>query len=70
MKYEVLKLTNQPIFSTNQDEGRIGFEQFGVPNSGSGDKMSFRLGNLLMNNVCFAVCFLCSNALISVNEGP
>ena len=50
MKYEILKLINQPIFSTIQDEGRIGFEQFGVPNSGSGDKISFRLGNLLMNN--------------------
>ena len=50
MKYEILKLINQPIFSTIQDEGRIGFEQFGVPNSGSGDKMSFRLGNLLMSN--------------------
>ena len=50
MKYEILKLINQPIFSTIQDEGRVGFEQFGVPNSGSGDKISFRLGNLLMNN--------------------
>ena len=50
MKYEVLKLTNQPIFSTVQDEGRIGYEQYGVPNSGAGDKVSYRLGNLLLGN--------------------
>ena len=50
MKYEVLKLTNQPIFSTIQDEGRIGYEQYGVPNSGAGDKISYRLGNLLLGN--------------------
>ena len=50
MKYEVLKLTNQPIFSTIQDEGRVGYEQYGVPNSGAGDKVSYRLGNLLLGN--------------------
>ena len=50
MKYEVLKLTNQPIFSTIQDEGRVGYEQYGVPNSGAGDKVCYRLGNLLLGN--------------------
>lgn len=50
MKYEVFKITNQPTFSSIQDEGRNSFEQFGVPNSGSGDKLSYRIGNLLLEN--------------------
>ena len=51
MKYEILKVNNQPIFSSIQDEGRYRFEQFGVPNSGAGDKLSYRIGNLLLGNV-------------------
>jgi len=51
MKYEIFKIINQPTFSSIQDEGRNAFEQFGVPNSGSGDKLSYRIGNLLLENI-------------------
>ena len=51
MKYEIIKVNNHPIFSSIQDEGRYAFEQFGVPNSGAGDKLSYRIGNLLLGNV-------------------
>ena len=47
MKYKIIKISNEPIFSSIQDEGRYAFEQFGVPNSGAGDKLSYRIGNLL-----------------------
>ena len=51
MKYKIIKISNEPIFSSIQDEGRYAFEQFGVPNSGAGDKLSYRIGNLLLGNV-------------------
>ena len=50
MKYEIIKVNNHPIFSSIQDEGRYEFEQFGVPNSGAGDRLSYRIGNLLLGN--------------------
>jgi biotin-dependent carboxylase-like uncharacterized protein len=51
MKYKIIKISNEPIFSSIQDEGRYTFEQFGVPNSGAGDKLSYRIGNLLLGNI-------------------
>jgi len=47
---KILKVLNNPIFSTIQDAGRYGFENQGVPNSGSGDILSYRLGNHLLGN--------------------
>ena len=42
---KILKVLNNPIFSTIQDSGRYGFENHGVPNSGAGDMLSYRLRN-------------------------
>ena len=47
---KILKVLNNPIFSTIQDAGRYGFENQGVPNSGAGDILSYRLGNHLLGN--------------------
>ncbi len=38
------------LFSTIQDEGRIGFLNFGVPMSGPMDIYAARFGNLILNN--------------------
>jgi antagonist of KipI len=37
-------------FTTIQDTGRYGFQQFGVPVSGALDQFSFRIANLLVGN--------------------
>ena len=47
---KILKVLNNPIFSTIQDSGRYGFENHGVPNSGAGDMLSYRLGNYILGN--------------------
>ena len=47
---KILKVLNNPIFSSIQDTGRFGFENHGVPNSGAGDTLSYRLGNYLLGN--------------------
>ena len=47
---KILKVLNNPIFSTMQDSGRYGFENHGVPNSGAGDMLSYRLGNYILGN--------------------
>lgn len=47
---KVLKVINNPPFSSIQDSGRYGYENHGVPNSGAGDMLSYRLGNLILGN--------------------
>jgi biotin-dependent carboxylase-like uncharacterized protein len=52
MKVEILslKILNNPIFSTIQDLGRIGFMHTGVSNSGASDEFLFSLANKLLRN--------------------
>jgi biotin-dependent carboxylase-like uncharacterized protein len=50
------KVIKEPFFSSVQDEGRFGYEQFGVPNSGVVDPLSYKLGNLLLDNDINAAC--------------
>ena len=47
---KILKVMNNPPFSSIQDSGRYGYENQGVPNSGAGDMLSYRLGNLVLGN--------------------
>jgi len=44
-------LVEQPgLLTTIQDEGRTGFQQFGMPRSGAVDQLAFRTANLLVDN--------------------
>ena len=49
-KIEAFEVLEPGILTTIQDLGRYGFSQFGVPPSGALDPLSFRLGNLLVEN--------------------
>lgn len=50
MSTESLIINNPGIFTTIQDLGRRGFLDSGIPPSGAMDKLSFKLGNLLVGN--------------------
>ena len=43
-------IVNPGIYTTVQDEGRFGYEQFGVSPAGPMDKRSFHIANLLVGN--------------------
>lgn len=44
-------LVEQPgLLTTVQDRGRIGFQQFGMPQSGAVDQLAFQTANLLVDN--------------------
>lgn len=45
-----IKIVKPGLLTTLQDQGRIGFQQFGVPQSGAMDLYSLRLANLLVGN--------------------
>lgn len=47
---EMFKVLDAGPLATIQDEGRFGFQQFGVPVSGALDKFSMRAANLLVGN--------------------
>lgn len=47
---EVLKLLSGGLHSTIQDEGRIGFQRFGISESGAVDQYSYYYSNLLVKN--------------------
>lgn len=45
-----LRVINPGLFSTVQDLGRMDYQQFGMPVSGSTDKFAHRIANLLVGN--------------------
>ena len=47
---EMLQVLEPGAFTTVQDLGRFGFQQFGIPVSGSLDKSSHRIANMLAGN--------------------
>ena len=50
----MLKVIKPGIFTTVQDAGRVGFQQYGVIVSGAMDRVAFRIGNALLkqHNKC------------------
>ncbi len=56
------RILNPGLFTTVQDLGRWGFQQYGMPVSGAMDTYSLRLANLLvgnnMNDACLEATFL------------
>ena len=44
----MLQILKPGIFSTIQDAGRIGYQQYGIIVSGVMDAVAFRLGNALL----------------------
>jgi biotin-dependent carboxylase-like uncharacterized protein len=47
---DAFKVLEPGAFTTVQDRGRYGFQQFGIPISGALDKFSFRIANMLVGN--------------------
>lgn len=47
---KALEILSPGPLTTVQDEGRLGFGRFGVPQSGAVDPLSLRVGNLLVGN--------------------
>lgn len=47
---EAFQVLEPGVFTTVQDLGRYGFQQFGIPISGALDKFSFRTANMLVGN--------------------
>lgn len=45
-----IKIINPGFFTTVQDKGRYGYQQFGVPVSGVMDNFAHRIGNILVEN--------------------
>jgi len=52
-----IKIINPGIFTTIQDLGRYGYQQYGMPVSGAMDTYSLRAANLLVGNEMNAACF-------------
>ena len=46
----MIKILNTGFYSTIQDFGRVGFQQYGVPYSGVMDRKSAALANVLLGN--------------------
>lgn len=46
----VIKIINPGLYTTIQDLGRFGFQQYGMPVSGAMDEFAFRIGNILAGN--------------------
>jgi antagonist of KipI len=45
----MLKVIKPGIFTTIQDAGRVGFQQYGIIVSGAIDRVAYRIGNALLN---------------------
>jgi len=76
---EILKVTNKGMLSTIQDLGRVGYKQYGVPQSGAMDSYALRVANILVDNdentpvieVTYGAfkCSFLQDAIISVTGG-
>ena len=58
----MIKVLHPGFFNTIQDKGRVGFAEFGVPNSGAMDSYSADLANHILNNSL-------ENALLEITFG-
>ena len=47
---EMFRVLEPGPFTTIQDAGRYGYQQFGIPISGALDMFAFRVANLLVGN--------------------
>lgn len=47
---EVFRVLEPGIYTTVQDKGRYGYQQFGIPISGAMDQFAYRVANLLVGN--------------------
>ena len=47
---EILKVLEPGAYTTIQDSGRFGYQEFGVPPSGAIDKFAYHVSNLLLSN--------------------
>ncbi|SHJ71376.1 5-oxoprolinase subunit C family protein [Paramaledivibacter caminithermalis] len=45
-----LRVNNPGLLTTIQDDGRIGYEKYGMPTAGAMDILSLQLGNILVGN--------------------
>ncbi len=52
----MIHIINPGIFTTVQDLGRFGYQEFGMPVSGAMDWYSFKLANTILNNDINAAC--------------
>lgn len=46
----MIRVLHPGLFTTIQDQGRVGFRNFGVPRSGAMDTIASNFGNALLNN--------------------
>lgn len=72
MEMKILKVAKPGLFTTIQDEGRFGFQRYGIPVSGAMDVLSLITANLLVNNSIFEACLeitLLGPELEVLNEG-
>lgn len=51
-----IKVLNPGLFTTLQDKGRHGYQQFGMPTAGAMDSYSMRIANYLVGNDPFEAC--------------
>ncbi len=47
---EIFRVLEPGIYTTVQDRGRYGYQQFGIPISGAMDQFAYRVANLLVGN--------------------
>ena len=52
----LLKITRQGVYASFQDNGRFGYRALGIPVSGVMDRVSYEMGNKILNNPLNAVC--------------
>jgi len=50
MRQEIFKVLEPGPYTTIQDSGRFGFQQFGVPPSGALDQFAYLISNILISN--------------------
>jgi len=57
---EMFRVSEPGAFSTIQDAGRYGYQQFGIPVSGALDMFAFRVANMLVGNPETAAALECT----------
>ncbi|MEQ6389498.1 biotin-dependent carboxyltransferase family protein [Bacillaceae bacterium S4-13-58] len=50
MVYPIFKVKKPGLYASIQDEGRKGYQRYGVPISGAMDRYAFRMGNYILQN--------------------
>jgi len=57
---EMFRVLQPGAFTTIQDQGRYGYQQFGIPVSGALDRFAFRVANMLVGNPETAAVLECA----------